>query len=116
VKTQMQFFKGEYKVTKVKVVFRMSVAGCGDPNTARLDEEYEAIARRHKAMGASAKYTALVIDERKRLDRYDAKATGFAADFSFRLDDVAEIPEDVADKWQRSGICKILTESREKTA
>ena len=49
-----------------------------------------------------------IIARQKLLDRYGKAGMGFARDFSFRPDQEALIPAELAEKWQESGICMIL--------
>ncbi len=94
----------------------MSIAGLGDPDTAKLDARYAEIARRYEKMGATQKTIDAQIEEAKRKDGYDRKPTGLVGDWSFKINDIAEVPEALAESWEKSHVCKILPDLKKAQA
>ncbi len=100
---------------KKKVRMLDSVAGLGDPRPVEdLDQKYQAIRDRNKA--AERPLTERTIENQiatmKLRDRYAEKPLGFKRDWSFKVDQEAMIPADLAAKWEDAGLCVILTEEK----
>lgn len=105
---------------KVKVKILEPIAGLGDPKpVTELDRKYERkIAEMNKGRREqlSRTFTEELIASWKLQDRYGEKPLGFPRDFGYKVGDEPMISEDLAQKWEDSGICTILAEPTRKAA
>ncbi len=101
---------------KKKVKFTQSISGLGDPDKDRLNAEYDRIRKKSKAQGFRDATIERIIEDRKVSDRYNEKPIGFKNDFSFKPEQEAYIPADLAEKWEESGICVIVPEPKKAAA
>jgi hypothetical protein len=106
----------EVKETKTKVRFLMSIAGCGDPDHVKLDQEYAELTQRMLKMGAKQPAIDRMIASKKEKDRYNADPVGMPNDWRFKPEGVSEVPADLAQKWEQAGICVILPANKERSA
>jgi hypothetical protein len=108
--------------SKKRVRILTPIAGLADPDTAALDKKYTKIAARMNERAAKANVKlkpetiAAVIANHKRVDRYGDVKRGFKSDFSFPPGSEVSIPAAVADAWEESGLCTILTDAPAKQA
>jgi hypothetical protein len=96
---------------KTRVKFLDSIAGLGDPKPVEvLDGEYAKVRAEFKARKPpmSDARIAEIIERRKAADRYGAAGMGFARDFSFKPDQEALIPAELARAWEEAGVCLVL--------
>lgn len=104
---------------KIKVRIIEPIAGLADPrSTSELDEKY----RRHveainkgRQVPFSRGYVDDLIGRFKAHDRYGEKPIGFPRDWVFKAGDEVYINPELAEKWQESGICLILSSVEEPT-
>jgi hypothetical protein len=99
---------------KVKVRIIDSIAGLADPKSkAELDAKYDKFSGdlRNKDKPPSAGTIKMLIEEKKKADRYGDPSIGFPKDWSFKPKDEVMIEESLAVKWEDAGICVILDQS-----
>ncbi len=102
---------------KVKVRILQSIAGMGDPKPKEeLELKYEKkIAELNKGRRKPFDdVTVRLLKEEWRLsDRAGEKPLGFSGDFSFKPGDEPMLLEDLAKKWEESGTCVIIRETKQ---
>lgn len=101
---------------KIKVKILQSIAGMGDPRPKEeLDVKYaRAIQQmnRGRRNKLSDEYITELLTGWKQTDRYGEKPLGFATDFAFKPGDEPMIQEDLARKWEDSGVCVIVRDEK----
>lgn len=103
-------------MSKVRVRIIDSIAGLADPKPKSvLDEKYKKFADglRGKEKPPSEGTIRMLIDEKKKADRYGDPPMGFAKDWAFKPNDEPMVDEDLARKWEESGICVVIADKRD---
>lgn len=107
---------------KKKVKMLESIAGLADPDRDKLDREYAQIMERARvkadAEGREFKPgpVKLLIEERKKNDRYNDVIRGFKKDFAFKPGEEVLIPAAIAAAWEEAGLCVIIEDHKKAAA